>query len=63
MPAKPSKKGRKIGRNKTRCAKYRAEGRREKNKKRRLEKLFSNIVRKNSDKEYKRAGNILVKVK
>ena len=33
--AKPTKKNRKFGRNKAKCAKYRAEGRREKNKARR----------------------------
>ena len=41
MPAKTvrkgGKKGRKIGRNKVKCDRYRAEGRREKNKARRAE--------------------------
>lgn len=36
--AKPTHKGRKIGRNKVKCARYRAEGRRERNQARRLAK-------------------------
>ncbi len=38
MAAKKTKKGRKIGRNKAKCERYRAEGRREKNKARKIEK-------------------------
>jgi len=36
---KPGKKGRKIGRNKDACARYRAQGRREKGKAKRLVKF------------------------
>ncbi len=38
MSAKNTRKGRKIGRNKVKCARYRAEGRREKNKARKAAK-------------------------
>ena len=51
---KPSRKGgrkgsgsKKHGRNKAKCAKYRAEGRREKNKKRNLEKQVRFEAKKN----------------
>lgn len=36
MPAQKTKKGRKYGRNKIKCARYRLEGRKEKNKARRI---------------------------
>lgn len=38
MRSGKSKKGRKIGRNRVKCAQYRAEGRRERNKARRATK-------------------------
>jgi len=40
--AKGGKKGRKIGRDKVKCARYRLEGRREKNKARRAAKRAKN---------------------
>lgn len=44
--AKGSKKGRKIGRNKVKCERYRLENRREKNKARRAAKREARIRRK-----------------
>lgn len=41
--AKGSKKGRKIGRNKIKCERYRLEGRREKNKARKAAKKLKNL--------------------
>jgi hypothetical protein len=42
--AKGSKKGRKIGRNKVKCERYRLEGRREKNKARKAAKRSKKMV-------------------
>lgn len=43
---KKGRKGRKIGRNKVKCERYRAEGRREKNKQRKILKALKKNSRK-----------------
>lgn len=48
--AKGSKKNRKFGRNKVKCARYRAEGRREKNKLRRQKKVQKMMAKKAAKK-------------
>lgn len=64
MPKKQKlgKGSRKVGRDLIKCAKYKNENRREKNKEKRLLKYFATIKGNNPDREYKRKKDYLYRV-